>query len=63
MQTKGILIAKAARFADQSAVAAYESAMLAGMGYRADAARLEERAARLSSLAADYAKAARRAAN
>lgn len=63
MQTKAVLIAKAARFADASAAAAYESANLAGMGYPVDAARLDERAARLSALAADYAKAARRAAN
>jgi len=59
--SKAILVAKAARFSEASAMAAIEAANVARLGYRAEAETLEARAARLASLSADYHKAARRA--
>jgi len=63
MNAKAILTAKAARFGDESARLAYVSAVAARSGDSDTAARAEARSARLSVLAADYAKAARRAAH
>lgn len=55
--SKAILVTKAARFADASAIAAIEAATAARLGYPSEL--LESRAARLAALSDDYAKAAR----
>lgn len=55
--SKAMLVAKAARFAEASAIAAIEAATLARLGHPSEA--VETRAARLAGLSADYAKAAR----
>lgn len=57
--SKAILVTKAERFADASAIAAVESALAARMGYEGEAETLAARAARLSAMASDYRKAAR----
>lgn len=57
--SKAILTAKAARFADVSAMLAIEAAVSARMGFAAEAEALETRAARLSAMSSDYRKAAR----
>lgn len=59
--SKAILTAKAARFADASAIAAIESAVSARLGFAGEAETLEARSNRYAALAADYRKAARRA--
>lgn len=54
---KGLLTDKAARLAMASASAAIQAAALSRLGY--PDSRLEERAARLESMAANYRRAAR----
>lgn len=59
--SKAILVAKACRFADASAIAAIEAATLARVGLVREAEAYEARAERYAALAADYDTAARRA--
>jgi DNA-binding Xre family transcriptional regulator len=57
--SKALLVEKAARLAEASAIAAIEAASLSRLGYAGEAEAIESRALRLDSMAADYRRAAR----
>lgn len=57
--SKAMLIERAARLADASAIAAIEAATLERLGYATEAEAYATRAAQLGGMSADYRKAAK----